>query len=322
MSAAVRAAFTGGGVTTGPYQAHAKVNLGLAVIALRGDGYHELETVMARIGLADELTVVVAEAGESHDSVQLSVEVAPGLPGSGAIGSAEDNLATRAAYAYLRARRTSTPAAPFVRIDLRLVKRIPIAAGLGGGSADAGTVLRALAERLPVAVLATTGAPDTPAGAGVDTMTIARALGSDVPFLTGASNAALARGRGERLAALDAPRLHLVLANPGGQVSAADAYANLVGFTPRLRFAQAMENLAKGVEPGWPNALQPGVLRLLPGVRPVLGALREAGLLGALLSGSGPTCFGVARDEEHARSVAAALAAQQPAWWVRADSTA
>ncbi|MBX3140070.1 MAG: hypothetical protein KF875_04925 [Trueperaceae bacterium] len=290
------------------YLAHAKVNLGLAVIALRGDGYHELETVMAKVGLADELHIGVAEgAGSGRDAVHLTVDVAPGLPGSDAVGPAEDNLAVRAAEAYLGERRASDPGAPRVAIDLHLAKRIPVAAGLGGGSADAGAVLRALAERLP---------------AGVDVQAVARALGSDVPFLTTTTPAALARGRGERLAAVEVPRLHLVLANPGGQVSAAAAYANLVGFTPRLRFEKALANLAAGEEPGWPNGLQPGVLRLLPGVRTVLGALRGAGLKGVLLSGSGPTCFGVARDAEHARSVAADLAEAQPDWWVRADHTA
>lgn len=293
---------------TDTYLAHAKVNLGLAVIALRGDGYHELETVMARVGLADELRIGIGEvAGAGRDAVHLTVDVAPGLPGSDAIGPAQDNLATRAAEAYLRQRRASDPDAPHVVVDLHLAKHIPVAAGLGGGSADAGAVLRALAERLP---------------AGVDVQAVARALGSDVPFLTTTAPAALARGRGERLAAVAVPRLHLVLANPGGQVSAAAAYANLVGFTPRLRFDGALANLAAGAEPGWPNGLQPGVLRSLPVVRTVLGALRGAGLRGVLLSGSGPTCFGVARDAEHARSVAADLARAQPGWWVRADRTA
>ncbi len=290
------------------YLAHAKVNLGLAVIALRGDGYHELETVMARVGLADELRIRVAETGGAgSDAVRLTVDVAPGLPGAGALGPAEDNLASRAAETYLRERRAADAGAPRVGVDLHLAKRIPVAAGLGGGSADAGAVLLALAELLP---------------AGVDVAAVARSLGSDVPFLTTTAPAALARGRGERLAAVEVPRLHLVLANPGGQVSAAEAYANLVGFTPRLRFDKAVANLAAGAEPGWPNGLQPGVLRLLPGVRAVLGALREAGLKGALLSGSGPTCFGVARDAEHAGSVAAALAAARPDWWVMADRTA
>jgi 4-diphosphocytidyl-2-C-methyl-D-erythritol kinase len=123
------------------------------------------------------------------------------------------------------------------------------------------------------------------------------------------------------LTPLEVPPLDLVLVNQGFAVSAAEGYANLVGFTPRLRFERALERLAGGEEPGWPNALQPGVLRLRPELRGVLTRLRESGLRGALMSGSGPTCFGVAQDAEHAASVAERLRAAEPTWWVRADTT-
>jgi len=283
--------------------AHAKVNLGLAVLARRGDGFHELETAMARIGLADAVEVTVEES--ARDVVTLTVSEAPELPPCELAGGA-DNLAHLAATRYLNARRQAAPAAQAVALHVALTKRIPVAAGLGGGSADAGAVLRVLARTLPAAV---------------NIGELARGLGSDVPFMVLAANAALAKGRGERLAPLEAPRLDLVLVNPGFAVSAAEGYASLVGFTPRLRFERVLERLEAGEEPGWPNALQPGVLRLRPELRGVLTRLREAGLRGALMSGSGPTCFGVARDAEHAASVAERLRASEPAWWVRADTT-
>ncbi len=286
--------------------AHAKVNLGLAVIARRGDGYHEVETVMARIGLADELTLEVVEAARGAERVDLVTELGPDLPAGTALGAKGDNLAVRAAEAYLAARRAADANAAPVEARIRLLKRIPVAAGLGGGSADAGAVVRGLAELLP---------------AGVDVPRVGRGLGSDVPFMVGDRRAALAKGRGERLTDVSVPRLHLVLVNPGFAVSAAEAYAGLVGFTPRLRYERAFARLGSGEEPGWPNALQPGVLRLRPELRGVLAALREAGLLGALMSGSGPTCFGVARSAGHAAAVATRLAAEQPSWWVRADAT-
>lgn len=282
--------------------AHAKVNLGLAVLARRGDGFHEIETAMARLGLADEVTVTVAAA--PADAVFLRTTVEGGVVPA-ALPDGPENLAHRAAATYLAARRRARPDVPGASVSVTLVKRIPVAAGLGGGSADAGAVLRLLADLLP---------------GGVAVTSLAAELGSDVPFMLADAAAALARGRGERLSALTLPPIHLVLANPGFGVSAREAYGALMGFTPRLRLDGALERLAAGEEPGWPNGLQPGVLRLRPEVRGVLAALREAGLLGVLMSGSGPTCFGVARSREHARDVAAALAAARPDWWVRADA--
>jgi len=284
-------------------QAHAKVNLGLAVLALRGDGFHEIETAMARIGLADDVAVLVEEA--TADAVELDVERAPELPPV-ALTAGEENLAHRAAALYLRARREAHADAAPVRVALQLLKRVPVAAGLGGGSADAGAVLRALAYLLPAAV---------------DSAGVAAELGSDVPFMLGTRRAALAKGRGERLFDLEVPRLHLVLVNPGFGVSAAAAYANLVGFTPRLRFERSIERLQAGEEPRWPNGLQPGVLRSHPELRTVLARLRDAGLMGVLMSGSGPTCFGVAQGAEHAAATAAALRAAEPGWWALATAT-
>ncbi len=139
--------------------------------------------------------------------------------------------------------------------------------------------------------------------------------------MLGTARAALAKGRGERLSELEPPRLDLVLVNPGFAVSASAAYTNLIGFTPRLKFERSLERLAAGEEPRWPNALQPGVLRLRPELRGVLAAMRGAGLLGVLMSGSGPTCFGVARGAEHAAEAAAAIRAAEPACWVLSTAT-
>lgn len=101
-------------------------------------------------------------------------------------------------------------------------------------------------------------------------------------------------------------------------MSAAEAYASLVGFTPRLRTERALARIREGLDPGWSNGLQPGVLRARPQLREVLTALREAGLKGVLMSGSGPTCFGLAPDAERAVAVAEEIAHAHPAWWVSA----
>lgn len=278
--------------------AHAKVNLGLAVIARRGDGYHEVETLMARIALAD--TVRVRLVGEPSVAAIMTYQDGArdaSLPGG------RDNLAVRAAEAYLEARCVADPQAPALGARIYLDKRIPVAAGLGGGSSNAAAVLRALAALAP---------------AGVEVEALARALGSDVPFFLADVPLALARGRGERLMPMDLPAIAstpLVLANPGFGVSAGEAYAALVGFTPRLRADRLLERLETGEEPGWSNALQPGVLRVQPKIREVLAALKDAGLRGALMSGSGPTCFAVARSDAHAVDAARALAEAHEDWW-------
>lgn len=289
--------------------AHAKVNLGLAVIARRGDGYHELETVMAKLQLADELTVTTGSSelhgGHGEVTLKLSGEQAVGLtPGP-------DNLVVRAVNAYLAAFPGQQPS---VTVTLR--KSVPVAAGLGGGSSNAATVLRLMQQA---------DADSQPAGrprvSEEELLEMGLTLGSDVPFFLSGAPAAVARGRGERLRELTLPPLHLVLVNLGLKLSSADAYGSLMGFTPRLKPERILALLTKGLDPLWPNALQPGVLREHRDVRTVLGVLREAGLKGVLMSGSGPTCFGMAPTEAEAQGVAARIAADHPEWWVRVSST-
>lgn len=311
--------------------APAKVNLGLAVLTRRGDGFHELETVMALTDLQDEVRVEVAPGAVVRSEVGLLIEAddARGpVPGWDALAQGDDNLMVAAARAYLdaylaaqRERHrdaagqagdpSSQPEPPAV--SLTLLKRVPVAAGLGGGSSDAAAVLRAL-SRADAA-----SRPDSRPLVDPGTLAeVALQLGSDVPFFLSGLPAAQARGRGERLTPLTLPRLDLVLVNPGEPVSAAEAYASLVGFTPRLRTERALARIREGLDPGWSNGLQPGVLRARPQLREVLTALREAGLKGVLMSGSGPTCFGLAPDAERAVAVAEELAHAHPAWWVSA----
>ncbi len=272
--------------------ARAKVNLGLSVLARRGDGYHEIDTVMARVALHDSL-VLVLEGGE----VRLLLEGGD-LPGT--LPTGEDNLIVRAARAYLRAANLRAG------VTVRLSKRIPVAAGLGGGSSDAAATLRGLARLLP---------------AEVDLAALASTLGSDVPFFLTDLPAALARGRGERLEPLTVPPLELVLAFPGVPVSATDAYAALQSFTPRLKPDALLARLAQGGEPGLVNALQPGVVRAHPVIRQVVRALRSEGLRGALMSGSGSCCLALARNRAAAEDAAARLGSAHPDWTVLATRT-
>lgn len=265
--------------------AFAKVNLGLAVLARRPDGFHEIETLMARVALHD-----VVEMEAAADGVSLSVEGAD-LP------TDDGNLAVRAARAYL-----GTSAG----ITIRLRKSIPVAAGLGGGSSDAAAVLRGLAELYP--------------GAG-DPTSIAPGLGSDVPFFVANVPAALATGRGETLRLVSLPRLHLVLVDPGVPVSAHDAYAALSGTGGRLPIEATIAGLTGSGPLRLRNDLQAGVVALHPVIEEVTSALAGAGLRGVSMSGSGSTCFGVALGADRARRAASELRAANPGWRTFATHT-
>ncbi len=262
-------------------KAQAKVNLGLNVVARRPDGYHELDGVMARLALRDSLTLTPRPEG-----VTLAVVGAE-------LAADASNLAYRAAQAYLTAAGESRG------VHLQLLKRIPIAAGLGGGSSDAAAVLRGLQRLYP---------------AGVDLLSLAATLGADVPFFAADVPAARAQGIGERLTPLELPTLHLVLVNPGIAVSAKEAYARLHAFAPAVDVTALLASLP--AEPCYQNSLQAGVVAAYPAIAEVLAVLRAAGLSGVLMSGSGATCFGLAQGEVHAQAVAARLAASYPRWWV------
>ncbi len=269
-------------------KAYAKVNLGLSVLGRRADGFHELDTLMVRVSLHDTLTLILTE-GE----IELTVTGADlGI-------SPEHNLAYRAAELYLGA------AGETRGVELTLEKRIPAAAGLGGGSADAGAVLRGLAQLYP---------------AEVDLPRLAAQLGSDVPFFAVDLSAARATGRGEVLEPVQIPELQLVLVNPGVGVSAGDAYGQVQGTTPPLELETLLEELEQG-EPSYFNALEAGVVRLEPVVGEVLAILRQTGLAGVLMSGSGSTCFGLAKSQSEARLIAATLKEAYPEWWVYAAHT-
>jgi 4-diphosphocytidyl-2-C-methyl-D-erythritol kinase len=275
----------------------AKINLQLSVGPARADGYHPLVTLFHAVSLFDEVTVRPA------DKMALSVtgeDVA-------AVPADESNLAWRAARALARAASVRTGG---VRLEIR--KRIPVAAGLAGGSADAAATLVACNE------LWQTGLSQRALAE------IAAELGSDVPFsLVGGT--AVGRGRGEQVTpALAAGDYHWALAFARSGLSTAQVYATC----DRLREARAkvgvqqsaaapalntelMTALRSGdpsrVGPLLTNDLQPAALSLRPGLRRTLAVGREHGALGAIVSGSGPTCAFLGRDAAHARDLAVAL---------------
>jgi 4-diphosphocytidyl-2-C-methyl-D-erythritol kinase len=274
------------------------VNLQLSVGPLREDGYHDLVTVFHAVSLLDELTVTPAD----RTSVTVSGEGGPAVP----LGPA--NLAVRAAVALSRATGRRGKGAGGVRIEIR--KRIPVAAGLAGGSADAAAALVACNE------LWRTGLSTH------ELAEIGARVGSDVPFaLTGGT--AVGIGRGERLTtALVSGSYQWVLAFGANGLSTPDVYAAC----DRLRAARRskdgkplvvpdpglntdlMAALRSGdpaaVGPLLTNDLQPAALSLQPLLRQALQAGKEHGALGAIVSGSGPTCAFLAKDADAARELA------------------
>lgn len=265
-------------------EAFAKINLGLAVTARRADGYHEIETVFQSVSLSD--TVVVEEAAGRGLSLS-----AAGLP----VPVDESNLAWRAADAMVAA--LGCPA-----VAVRLEKRIPVAAGLGGGSADAAAVIAGVDALYGV-------------GASREELAeIALGIGSDVPFmLTGGT--ALGTGRGERLEPLPTPRgVWFVLVTPAVAVSAAEAYRaariRLTGARDfiRVNCSAIREGDIPALLRGLRNDLEAGVVPACPEVPLARDALLEGGARAAVMSGSGPTVFGVVDSKAEGDSLASRLA--------------
>jgi 4-diphosphocytidyl-2-C-methyl-D-erythritol kinase len=250
---------------------YAKVNLHLQVVGKRGDGHHELRTVFQTVDLADELTV---ELG--GDGVRLAVEGAD-------LSAGPDNLAHRAAARFLERW------APDQGVTLTLRKRIPMGAGLGGGSSNAAAVLRALQRAL--------GDPAPPN----ELWLLARELGADVPyFLVGGT--ALGTGRGDEILPLpDLPERELWLVLPPIHVSTAGLFADLGQLTARPFDPRIMVPVQRS-ELGWKafahaaNDLEAAVFRRWPELAALHADLLSAGLV-ARLSGSGAAFWAMEAGE-------------------------
>lgn len=257
--------------------AAAKVNLALEVLGRRADGYHEVVTVMQTVELSDRVVLEDAEPLELRTT-------SPGIP------TDTSNLALRAAVVL----REAAGGARGVRITLD--KRIPVAAGLGGGSTDAAAVLLGLNRlwglRWPRERLAE----------------VAVTLGMDVPFFL-RGGTACATGRGEKLDRVSGMALALVLVNPRFASSTAEAYGRMTsamysdGGRARMVVSAVASRHPERVAGSLYNGLEAAVASRHPEIEHMKAALLAAGALGALMSGSGPTVFGVARSLDHARQI-------------------
>jgi 4-diphosphocytidyl-2-C-methyl-D-erythritol kinase len=272
----------------------AKINLTLEVLGRRADGFHELKSLVAFANFGDRLAL---DPGHGLD---LEVEG----PFAAALGTG--NLILEAG----RAARARVPNLRFGRF--RLDKSLPVAAGLGGGSADAAAALRLIAR-------ANSGLIDEEVVAE-----LAPTLGSDVRVCL-ASRPALMTGRGEKVAPVQGfPACGVVLANPGKALATEAVYAALdakkVGASPRakeeLDFRGSFDALLAYALPRG-NDLEAPAANLVPEIRSVLAPLAALeGVRLARLSGSGPSCFALLPSEKEAKRAAGALAAAHPSWWI------
>jgi 4-diphosphocytidyl-2-C-methyl-D-erythritol kinase len=268
--------------------APAKVNLNLRVVGRRPDGYHDLESLVAFADLSDVLTL------EPGGETTLSI----GGPFAKDCGAPDGNLVLKAA------RALGLPAGRFT-----LDKHIPVAAGLGGGSADAAAALRLIAR--------TNGlAPDDPR-----LPEAALACGADVPVCL-QSTPRIMRGLGEQLSPpLPLPKLHAVLANPGVALPTADVFASFRGDEPGNhgvdnvpfeRRALLAWLAARG------NCLTRAAVSRVPAINDVFDAMNALpGCRLARMTGSGPTCFGLFDEASSAGEAAAQLSRAHQNWWIR-----
>ena len=277
--------------------APAKVNLALHVTHRREDGYHDLESLVVFAEVADELVAVPA----ATDSLSIGGPFARGL------GAGETNLVARAVAAF----RTRWPDAVETGLALHLTKNLPVAAGIGGGSADAAAALRLMASlsNRPIAL--------------AELADMAVGLGADVPACL-VSTPLVARGVGEVLSPLPQfPACHLVLVNPMLPLATADVFRRLRTHdnyplpelpTPLTRPAQLGIWLAETR-----NDLQPPAIKLVPVIGDIIEQLAETqGCILARMSGSGATVFGLFGSSGQAHQAAQVMRAASPDHWVAA----
>lgn len=273
-------------------KAPAKINYLLDVISRRPDGYHDLRMVMQRVNLCDDITITLTDTPDI--AVTCGKNGVPDGPG---------NIAWKAARELLALAGSEQGA------TIHITKNIPVAAGLGGGSSDAATVLMGMNELL---------------GLGLSDqrlMEIGVKLGADVPFFI-FKKTALAEGIGEQLRAMpDMPAVWVLLVNPGVRVSTAWVYKNLQ-LTNRGELAKlpyfygSIESICSILS----NDLESVTIPAFPVIADIKNTMLRLGAAGAMMSGSGPTVFGLFRDRDMAEKAREALA-DGTGWFAAAVET-
>jgi 4-diphosphocytidyl-2-C-methyl-D-erythritol kinase len=275
--------------------APAKINLFLHVGEQRDDNYHALESLVVFAEAGDRLTLT------SAPEISLSISGRFG----GALSPGADNLVLKAAHVLL-----ASPPLGEKGAAIALEKNLPVASGIGGGSADAAATLRGLNELWDLHY------------SEEELLGIAAQLGSDVPACL-LSRPCWMEGRGERVTPLaPLPQFPLILINPGVMVPTAPVFANLnartgLGAKPPLGPINSVWDLVAYLD-GAVNDLEAPASRLAPDIEDALSALdREPGCVLAQMSGSGATCFGLFDQQQFAIGAAERIAQDHPEWWVK-----
>ncbi len=267
-------------------RAFAKINLALHIIGRKADGYHELDSIVAFAGVCDVLTLEPAKS----TSLTLSGLFARDLSGGG------DNIV-------LAAHRLLSDMAELAPVKFHLEKNLPVASGIGGGSADAAACIRGLIRlfnlRIPTAEL----------------HTMALKLGADVPVCL-ASQTCRMQGIGEVLLPFEyeLPGT-ILLVNPRVPSVTADVFA-VLGLERGQQFGLPIKNFD-----AWRNDLTIPAIKCVPEIATVIDAIKiQPGIISTSMSGSGATCFGLCETLEAAEMAASAIRASHPHWWVTATT--
>jgi len=261
----------------------AKLNLVLDVLAKRPDGYHELRTIFERISLSDRITLTGNKSGKI--SIQCAHPHVPRGPGN---------------LAYKAAKLLSDEFSIREGLDINIIKNIPVAAGLAGGSSNAAAVLSGLNQWWQLGL------------SHAQLAGYAARLGSDVPFFLYNSSFALGTGRGEQIKPLDIKaKLWHVLVTPKVKMYTSDVFARL-----KLNLTNKKDNVnillpflrngdLKGLAGALSNDLEPAILSLRPDFIHLKKKLLDAGAIGVCFSGSGPSVFACGQSQKHAYSLRA-----------------
>ncbi len=265
-------------------RAYAKINIGLDVLRRRADGYHEVKMVMQTVDIYDELVL----ERRKEPGIELRMDNSD-LPSGG------DNLICRAADLLFREKKITEG------VNISLTKRIPIAAGMAGGSADAAAALRGLNELFDMGYSLK------------ELQALGVGLGADIPYCL-AGGTMLSEGIGEILTPLPAPpAAHLVIAKPDINVSTAFVYGNL--HADRLAWHPDIDGMIAALQKGdldgitgrLGNVLETVTVKAHPVIEQIRELLRKQGAENALMSGSGPTVFGIFKEKETAARAAEAV---------------
>ncbi len=265
-------------------RAYAKINIGLDVLRRRADGYHEVKMIMQTVDIYDELVL----ERRKQPGIELRMDNSE-LPSGG------DNLICRAADLLFREKEITGG------VNISLTKRIPIAAGMAGGSADAAAALRGLNELFDMGYSLK------------ELQALGVGLGADIPYCL-AGGTMLSEGIGEILTPLPAPpAAHLVIAKPDINVSTAFVYGNL--HADRLAWHPDIDGMIVALQKGdldgitdrLGNVLETVTVKAHPVIEQIKELLRKQGAENALMSGSGPTVFGIFKEKETAARAAEAV---------------